>query len=586
MNTRVLAFFLFTSLAVFGAPATANPCAVGACPVPTIDDPIACWKPTEVRKRESLHCAPGLEQSGGLCYEPCEQGFDGVANVCKRPCGSGYRMVGKKCVSRTDPNDTFQRKYTRGAGEPLSYCPPHLEKVGAQCMPPCPEGFYGIAGVCWGECPVEMRGELGAICALDQDHAAAAVSEMVTAPIEAAADIGMMIFTAGSGTAAKSASQVATSGVKMALTATLKTMAKKLGQELAEGAAEAMATTLLEGLATGEFDWAELDPTGLTSVVEAFNYPICNQRDPMEGFDLAVGRALAGNNDRESVPNVSLGECAQRCEADPGCASADYYFPASTCQLSSASRDTAPSAYGFYETHAYFHKLAPTTVSCAAGSTMIEGACVTPLTPDPILTRDEAEQACYDRLGGTLCSESQVREAYDEGLHMCVYTWTGDSSSAGAEMVLSNQSEDLGCGPTHAVSTHYTSPSERGSGACCSSAFTPPPRCPEGAIEVNGTCVKALPGGYRFTRDEAEDACEAYTGGELCEASQVQEAFDASYFHHCAYSWVANVGADGTTYTALPNEGVSGAGCEANGVNVIPFAPSTKRSAICCSEAQ
>jgi len=55
----------------------------------------------------------------------------------------------------------------------------------------------------------------------------------------------------------------------------IKRKAREVGKNLTEAAAENAATVFFDAQLTGEFSWADLDPTGITNVVAAFYKPLC-----------------------------------------------------------------------------------------------------------------------------------------------------------------------------------------------------------------------------------------------------------------------------------------------------------------------
>jgi VHL beta domain len=108
-----------------------------------------------------------------------------------------------------------------------------------------------------------------------------------------AADITLTVLTAGGGTAAVTAAKTGVKqGTKIGFSQAAKTLGKNLskatisdqikkaamkaGKEVAESTAEAWGAALVEAGTTGEFEWESLDPTGIASIVKAYNHPICN----------------------------------------------------------------------------------------------------------------------------------------------------------------------------------------------------------------------------------------------------------------------------------------------------------------------
>jgi len=47
-----------------------------------------------------LGCAEGLVYDAGLCYPPCDDGFDGVGPVCWGNCPAGEDQCGALCLTQ------------------------------------------------------------------------------------------------------------------------------------------------------------------------------------------------------------------------------------------------------------------------------------------------------------------------------------------------------------------------------------------------------------------------------------------------------------------------------------------------------
>lgn len=124
-----------------------------------------------------LSCASGDEYDAGLCYTPCDDGYNGVGPVCWKEdasygrgvgtiptgcgagkendaglcypeCRSGYNGVGPVCWS------TQELSYGRGVGTIPSNiwtqeCPSGKENDAGLCYPYCRDGYNGVGPVCW-----------------------------------------------------------------------------------------------------------------------------------------------------------------------------------------------------------------------------------------------------------------------------------------------------------------------------------------------------------------------------------------------------------------------------------------------------
>ena len=78
---------------------------------------------------------------------------------------------------------------------------------------------------------------------------------------------------AGKNILSKEARQAAIEVIKREL----REKARKEGREMTEEALNMAATALEHAKENGEFDWTQLDPTGIAEVVKAFNKPICGK---------------------------------------------------------------------------------------------------------------------------------------------------------------------------------------------------------------------------------------------------------------------------------------------------------------------
>ena len=62
----------------------------------------------------------------------------------------------------------WKRSYTRGSGNPVTYCDPETDKDGSLCYPKCEEGYTGLGPVCWEKCKPGYT-DRGAFCIIDLD---------------------------------------------------------------------------------------------------------------------------------------------------------------------------------------------------------------------------------------------------------------------------------------------------------------------------------------------------------------------------------------------------------------------------------
>ncbi|CDW91799.1 UNKNOWN [Stylonychia lemnae] len=73
------------------------------CPSGFRDIGVSCQKPTYGRSAgKPLHCSPGLEMSGTLCYPPCKAGYHGNGPLCWQECPAGWHNCGAMCTPTSD----------------------------------------------------------------------------------------------------------------------------------------------------------------------------------------------------------------------------------------------------------------------------------------------------------------------------------------------------------------------------------------------------------------------------------------------------------------------------------------------------
>lgn len=125
-----------------------------------------CWLYAEGRGvGKPIHtCSKELEQSGLLCYPPCEKSYTGVGPVCWQDCQNDFRDDGAFCFKTP--------AYGRGVGyalwnlekcqqENLQGC----EQWGLLYYPKCKEGFHNVACcICSPDCPAGQT-DIGISCA-------------------------------------------------------------------------------------------------------------------------------------------------------------------------------------------------------------------------------------------------------------------------------------------------------------------------------------------------------------------------------------------------------------------------------------
>jgi hypothetical protein len=110
------------------------------------------------------------------------------------------------------------------------------------------------------------------------------ITNQALTPIDVVANIAGLALTGGAANAAKTAATTAAktsaklagkAAARAAIKAKIRRQARAMGKELSESALDNAAETMYEASQTGQFDFAALDPTGVASVVMAYNKPIC-----------------------------------------------------------------------------------------------------------------------------------------------------------------------------------------------------------------------------------------------------------------------------------------------------------------------
>jgi hypothetical protein len=138
-----------------------------------VDDGAFCRTPGQVFAKASygrtagtpLVCAASQQSQGGLCYPRCIPGYYGVGPVCWQYCRAGYADHGASCY-RSIFDFYFKASYGRGAGGAVSACPAGTEQSGSLCYPRCVAGYSGAGPVCYQICPAGTKDD-GALCRKD-----------------------------------------------------------------------------------------------------------------------------------------------------------------------------------------------------------------------------------------------------------------------------------------------------------------------------------------------------------------------------------------------------------------------------------
>ena len=139
------------------------------------------WNEDGMRGRcEKDHGKGNCEKNGLIYYPRCKPGFHSVGCcVCSPDCPPGQPDIGVSCAKKSEG---------RGAGTPLSTCPPGKEQGGLLCYDKCAKGFHGVGPVCWQNCPPNMV-DCGAGCAASKEACVTTTANMVMPGLELAVKI-------------------------------------------------------------------------------------------------------------------------------------------------------------------------------------------------------------------------------------------------------------------------------------------------------------------------------------------------------------------------------------------------------------
>lgn len=92
-------------------------------------------------------CPDGKVKEGGLCYDPCKDGFgsDGATMCWKRYSEFPGAQGGWLNVP------TLTKASKSVTGSPISECDENDERNGALCYPKCKNGMRGDGPMCWND---------------------------------------------------------------------------------------------------------------------------------------------------------------------------------------------------------------------------------------------------------------------------------------------------------------------------------------------------------------------------------------------------------------------------------------------------
>ena len=279
-----------------------------SCPSGMVDNGVGCTKPAPKGRgagytwqgsdgvssdgmlaRCTAANSQGCEMWGAIAYPKCEAGYANFgANICSPVCPAGFTDMGVSCLKPTQTRATL-----------TANCPAGTNYEDGLCYSPCKTGYYGVGPVCWGTCPADKPINCAGGCAATNDVCALMITDQVTTVVGFISDTVLTVVTAGGYSGIKTAA-------KQAIKKAEKFVAKETGKEIAKTALTKMAKETgkylkdqaqakIEGMIvqmgqnalalsidpnaeteTPDFEWTDLDPTGLADIVKAYNHPKCD----------------------------------------------------------------------------------------------------------------------------------------------------------------------------------------------------------------------------------------------------------------------------------------------------------------------
>ena len=287
-----------------------------SCPAGMVDNGVGCTKPAPKGRgagytwqgsdgissdgmlaRCTASNSQGCEMWGAIAYPKCEAGYANFgANICTPVCPAGFTDMGVSCLKPTQTRATL-----------TANCPAGTNYEDGLCYSPCKTGYYGVGPVCWGTCPADKPIDCAGGCAADgslkpgggtNDVCARMITDQVTTVVGFIGDAVATVVTAGGYAGIKAGAKqaikklekfVAKETTKEIAKAAITKMAKETGTYLkdqaqakledmiAQAGQNALALSIDPNAETEvpDFEWTDLDPTGLASIVNAYNHPKC-----------------------------------------------------------------------------------------------------------------------------------------------------------------------------------------------------------------------------------------------------------------------------------------------------------------------
>jgi hypothetical protein len=226
---------------------------------------------------ESANGRGNCEKWGAVVYPKCRGGFHTVGCcTCSPDCPSGFSDGGATCNKPT---------YTRGVGTIPTVCSSDRYNQAGLCYRNCDAGYStGLGPVCWKSCPASAPFNCGAGCSKDLAECQANTLDQVMSVMSLVVTIMQEVETGGfslewnelSNGGKAAYVQMAKQAIK---NAAVKNMTKDEVIKTLRDQSINIGLNQMDNLAnaaTGQdFDFYSLDPTGIASVVKAYNHKVC-----------------------------------------------------------------------------------------------------------------------------------------------------------------------------------------------------------------------------------------------------------------------------------------------------------------------
>jgi len=250
--------------------------------------PSDLWDGDTNRKRcERKHGRGKCEMSGGIAYPKCKPGYKAVGCCLCRPARPNCRSYGMK------PGIDLSCAKVVSIGRPVTgVCGRGEQENAGLCYDKCRGGYKGIGPVCWANrCKAPYPVDCGAGCAtsteacvtsivdqslssLDVLANATAVGKVASLGVKAAR-VARMSRAIKAGLPARGASKIALEASRKGIELQLKSAARSMGVNLGITSGLNLTGIIVDASQDTKFNPAYLDPTGIASLIQAFDQPLC-----------------------------------------------------------------------------------------------------------------------------------------------------------------------------------------------------------------------------------------------------------------------------------------------------------------------